>query len=313
MTIRAPATRCQPVRSRSLAGPCFVAGALGAVAVLRLGSRGASQDAGSAFTFTSASKDQFFAWMGWSPEPGTKLHRQLTVSFPGAMPGKAIVPRTVEALEEYGVVPNNTIYGQSLCSDEINTEKEHLSDAMVDHWGHIFPLGGIGGAPYVGKTGFGAFSHHVPEDGNVLLLFGPHVGISPEGEVGKFLRSGQHQVSAACGATCAAYSQLTSQPTLSDFDHDMEQSWLRSKLAPYVKEIQAARDPMVELAMKAYLAIEKEIMEICNTDFGSGYLILIGGIQINMPGKYQDHFMPLHFSIRSAEMHPPVNLLHTLA
>jgi len=88
----------------------------------------------------------------------------------------------------------------------------------------------------------------------------------------------------------------------------MEQSWLRAKLEPYIKDIQKARDPMVELAMKAYQAIESEIMEIVNLGFGSGYLILIGGVQINMPGHFQDHFLPLHFSIRSDKL-KPVNLL----
>ena len=34
---------------------------------------------------------------------------------------------------------------------------------MASYWGECFPMGGIGGAPFVGKTGFGAFSAHVPD------------------------------------------------------------------------------------------------------------------------------------------------------
>lgn len=56
--------------------------------------------------------------------------------------------------------------------------------------GDEFNLGGLAGVPFVGKTGFGAFSHHVPVDGNILIVFGPHVGISPEGELGKTKRIG---------------------------------------------------------------------------------------------------------------------------
>lgn len=312
MAVLTGALRKQACRARSTATARIAAGTVAAIALLIYShSRTQSAD-GSAFALRTTTKQHFFAWMGWSPEPGTHLFQQLENNFPGALPGKVVVPRIVEALEPYGVAPNNSIYGQSLCSDEINTEKEHMSADMTEYWGHVFPLGGIGGAPYVGKTGFGAFSHHVPEDGNVILLFGPHVGISPDGQVGKFLRCGQHSLSSACGALVAAFNQLTSTPTLSDFEHDMEQSWLRSRLQPYVKEIQAAADPMVELAKKAYFAIEKEIMEVGNIDFGSGYLVLIGGVQINMPGAFQDHFMPIHFSIRSKDMHP-VNLLNSFA
>ena len=63
----------------------------------------------------------------------------------------------------FGLTPQNTIYGQSICPDEINNEKGDLASMMGDYWGECFPLGGIGGAPFVGKTGFAAFSHHVPE------------------------------------------------------------------------------------------------------------------------------------------------------
>jgi hypothetical protein len=31
--------------------------------------------------------------------------------------------------------------------------------------------------PFVGKTGWGAFSSHCPEDGNIVILFAPHVGV----------------------------------------------------------------------------------------------------------------------------------------
>ena len=91
-------------------------------------------------------------------------------------------------------------------------------------------MGGIGGAPFVGKTGFAAFSHHVPDDGHVLILFGPHVGVreprkwsgpvvdsrladaalrqvSEAGVVGKYCRKGQSCDSSACGAVLSAYCQ----------------------------------------------------------------------------------------------------------
>ena len=49
-------------------------------------------------------------------------------------------------------------------------------------------MGGLAGIPFVGKVGFGAFYAHIPKDGNLLILFAPHVGIAPDGEIGKFQR-----------------------------------------------------------------------------------------------------------------------------
>ena len=51
-------------------------------------------------------------------------------------------------------------------------------------------LGGLGGLPFVGKTGFKAYSHHVPHDGNLFIVFAPHVGIADDGLIGKISRAG---------------------------------------------------------------------------------------------------------------------------
>ena len=118
-----------------------------------------------------------FSWLQWSPPADSKCGQTLSRCFPGALPGPAVVARTKLLEKMYGMTPENTIYGQSICPDEINNEKGDLVTLMADHWGECFPMGGIGGAPFVGKTGFAAFSHHVPDDGHVLILFGPHVGV----------------------------------------------------------------------------------------------------------------------------------------
>ena len=47
-------------------------------------------------------------------------------------------------------------------------------------------MGGLGSLPFIGKVGFGAFAAHVPKDGNLVILFGPHVGIGPNGILGDF-------------------------------------------------------------------------------------------------------------------------------
>lgn len=78
-----------------------------------------------------------------------------------------------------------------------------------------FHLGGLGGLPFVGTSGMGAFLHHVPDHGKVLLVFGPHVGISERGQLGTLLRPGKTEETPTCGAAMAAY-----QAILRHTDHD---------------------------------------------------------------------------------------------
>ena len=91
----------------------------------------------------------------------------------------------------------------------------------------VFHMGGLGGIPFTGKTGFAAFSHHVPDGkspqamymvvsscishlwfpsgGNLFILFAPHIGVSDTGELGKYSRRGQiDRDGTACGAACGA-------------------------------------------------------------------------------------------------------------
>ena len=62
--------------------------------------------------------------------------------------------------------------------------------------------------PFVGKVGFGAYSHHVPANGNLFIFFATHVGLSPDGDVGKFARTGQGHIDSACGAAIGAFNTL---------------------------------------------------------------------------------------------------------
>ena len=52
---------------------------------------------------------------------------------------------------------------------------------MQQRWSEYFPLGGLGGVPFAGKMGWTAFSNNTPTDGNILILFAPHVGIDKNG------------------------------------------------------------------------------------------------------------------------------------
>lgn len=104
----------------------------------------------------------------------------------------------------------NTVMAQSSCPDELNhnQSEDDISLLMRQRWGEVFHLGGLAGVPFTGSTGWGAFSHHVPDDGNILVMYAPHVGITEDGTVGKVHRHGQSHGTSACGASVGAYNAL---------------------------------------------------------------------------------------------------------
>ena len=55
-------------------------------------------------------------------------------------------------------------------------------------FGNNFNLGGLSGFPFAGTTGFGAMAAHIPDDGSCLILHGPHVGITKDGQGTSFRR-----------------------------------------------------------------------------------------------------------------------------
>jgi len=251
---------------------------------------------------TAGNQDLPLAFLGAKE---VEVYKEVEKFFPGARPGIDVMRRAHKAMATYGVVKGNTLYGQSVCSDEINGDKGHLTALMTEYYGRTFPLGGIGGLPYVGQTGFGAFSHHVPDNGNVFIVFGPHIGFSIDGEAGKFLRKGQACKSTACGAVIAAYNQCMQGGYYIHNDRqDLQQNRLRLLLKNECREASEAANPMVALVYKAYKAVEEEMLAIVNTDFGPGKLVLLGGVQINMPHPMRGFWLPLHFTIRSKGQEP---------
>ena len=101
-----------------------------------------------------------------------------------------------------------TVTPQLPCRLQVNNKDEQLVDLMVSRWGEGFSLGGLGGLPFAGKSGFRAYLHHVPDSGRLLVLFAPHVGIDSEGRIGALQRDGQTEVSKACGAAVGAYKAI---------------------------------------------------------------------------------------------------------
>ena len=71
--------------------------------------------------------------------------------------------RALKVLLAHGINSDNTLFAQSVCPDEINHEVGDITSLLTRHLGEVFHMGGLAGVPFTGKTGFAAFSHHVPK------------------------------------------------------------------------------------------------------------------------------------------------------
>ena len=138
--------------------------------------------------------------------------------------------------------------------------------------------------PFAGKTGWGAFSSHVPINGHIVILFAPHVGVDWEGNVGKFTRDGQGSSSRACGAAIGAYlagkeAARKGEEFESGFlDHQMD--CIKHLVKPHVSKISRSHNEMATLAHSMFDIHRKFLDSIITNAWMSdtSKLAIIGGI-----------------------------------
>ena len=176
--------------------------------------------------------------VAYSPDFDTSIR----TFFPGSVPNSVVNFRVAERLKTRGYRPFNTILGTSLCSDEIDSTELSLMKQMqktltLQKDGGVFNLGGLGGVPFVGKSGFGAFLSHVPTNGRVVILYGPHIGISNEGVVGKVERVGQEKASGACGAGIGAYKAIKAGGRGPNDKFDYQEEYIIDELTPKLQTL----------------------------------------------------------------------------
>lgn len=195
------------------------------------------------------------------------------------------------------MTPSNTVLAESSCPDELNHDHSNhdVSQLMENRWGEVFHLGGLAGIPFTGKTGWGAFSHHVPDDGSILVIFAPHVGLTEDGTVGKVHRPGQDHATSACGAAVGAYNAIkaddTSRPQSPDVtSNDYQQQFIMHALADKVKEIDLAfsdsNKRQEELARAVYDIAHEFLNDIVDFKWmgPKSKLVVLGGLMINLDG-----------------------------
>lgn len=171
------------------------------------------------------------------------------------------------------------------------------------------------GFPFGGVTSFGAMAHHIPDDGSCLILYGPHVGIDLDGNVGKINRRGREGSGACCGSAAAAYGYVKSVTetngdlaSIPDDDLpalDAQQTFVGNMLMSQSSRLLDSNvvDANVELPL-ALFDVQDEFMKKivekgCVEVAGEGKIALLGGIQINTPDGNSEYFLPKVFEIRN--------------
>ena len=106
-------------------------------------------------------------------------------------PGPGALHKAWQYLREnHGYTAEKTLFIQSTCPDEINRTLGKPVSSYEFMNNDVFHFGGLGGLTGSGRVGLGACCSHIPDGGKVVIIFGPHIGITDEGEVGKVRRRG---------------------------------------------------------------------------------------------------------------------------
>lgn len=201
------------------------------------------------------------------------------------------------AENELDLDPSAVMLADSICSDDVNSiqypvrAKEFLGP---------FKMGGLNGFPFVGRTGLAACSSHVPEDGALLIYYGPHIGISKSGKLGEINRIGQQGNSSCCGAAQAALHKLQEDKIASGAfdDMDYQQNTIEQILLRDRQRIISAENPIFEATEVIYEAIDARLRELVEqTNFSCKYIILSGAIHINSDTDMGSFTSPKRFDV----------------
>ncbi|HAS46184.1 MAG TPA: hypothetical protein DCS93_37230 [Microscillaceae bacterium] len=199
---------------------------------------------------------------------------------------------------EYKIDVSKVLMATSVCSDDINIPSTTFFNVLFGP----FIMGGLGGLPFAGQTGMTAFAHHIPDEGSAFIFYGPHIGVTLDGELGKMYRPRQDQAGNSCGALMLALSRFQGsgdyKPILNDDDY--QQMKLEESLLPYRDRILNSDNPQKEITEATYEIIDRKVHEhlvSCKNEFKVDKVTLLGGIIINTDFGLDDYFDAKNFEI----------------
>jgi hypothetical protein len=254
-----------------------------------------------------------------NPDPAKTFEEALEKFFPKALPTSVVATKVQSSLSKRKFTRTNTLFGTSVCPDEINNKPTKslpaaLQVALTDLNG-VFHLGGLAGLPYMGSSGMKAFLSHCPTNGKVFIMYGPHVGITDDGAVGRVERLGLTTPSLDCDTTLKALSiaQSALEDVPNDNAPDKREEYIVAHFRDALDSEQAAKlskDALPAFATYLMFHLVKEQivkqLQACLKDDTMGSnnideIVLLGGITVNrgqLLGSIElreDYFEPLVF------------------
>ncbi|MCB1269950.1 MAG: hypothetical protein M9942_07145 [Microthrixaceae bacterium] len=216
-----------------------------------------------------------------------------------AMPQSEFLDDIDARLEARGFTPESTLAAVSICRDELT---QHLIADVTRRWGPTFALGGLGGIPALGRTGWGACLAHVPDTmdrGRLLVVGATHIGIGPDGSPGHNLRPGQGAPTPTCGALSALEASWGEHPPAGPDESglaDGEAQLLRSLVED---QLDSPPSDLVELTRAATAAVEAEMMAQLDAldRWDVMDVAVVTGVQVHLDG-IEDHFLPARAVVR---------------
>lgn len=227
-----------------------------------------------------------------------KFDQIVKKEFPNARDAKDTSVHFLGKMQiEHQLDISKVLMATSVCSDDINVPSTTFFNVLFGP----FVMGGLGGIPFVGKTGMTAYAHHIPDEGSAFIFYGPHIGITLDGELGKMYRPRMEAKGNSCGALMLALDRFRKDgyiPLLNEDDY--QQMKLEESLLPYRAEILASENPPKAITEATYRIIDKKIrqyLKTCKDEFHVKRVTLLGGIIINTDYGLDDYFDARNFEV----------------
>jgi Limiting CO2-inducible proteins B/C beta carbonyic anhydrases len=222
--------------------------------------------------------------------------------YPNAITLIDSVNRAIDYYEDVlQLEPSKIMFADSICSDDVNSIQY---PTRAQEFLGPFKMGGLNGFPFTGLTGMKAFASHVPDDGAVLIYYGPHIGITKKGILGEIHRVGQSKNSNCCGAAKGALSKLLKNEIIEQqvTEMDYQMNVLEQIVLDQKSRILDSDLPIIEATEVIYEAIDQRINElVALTKYNCKFVILVGAVLINSDSDMGSYTSTKRFDIINLE------------
>lgn len=227
-----------------------------------------------------------------------KFDKIVEKHFPNAMDAKDTSIHYLGQMQiKHDINISKVLMATSVCSDDINVPSTTFFNVLFGP----FIMGGLGGLPFAGQTGMTAFAHHIPDEGSAFIFYGPHIGLTLDGELGKMYRPRQEETGNSCGALMLALSRFQDEkyaPVINEDDY--QQMKLEESLLQYRDQILGSDYPQKAITEATYEIINRKIydhLKSCKNEFHVDKVVLLGGIIINTDYGLDDYFDARNFDV----------------